>query len=137
MLLVEDSPTDVFVIKEILAGADLKFHVDVVKDGQEALRYLQGCGGQRYGTENCPALVLLDLNIPKVSGLEVLAELRAGSMCQSIPVIVVSSSRAEEDHDRAKQLGADAYFEKPSDLQSYTRLARIVELVLRGRGSDK
>jgi CheY-like chemotaxis protein len=134
---VEDSPTDAFVIKEILAGADLKFHVDVVKDGQEALRYLLRSGGSGYGTENCPALVLLDLNIPKVSGLEVLAELRAGPICQSVPVIVVSSSRAEEDHDKAKRLGADAYFEKPSDLQSYTQLARIVELVLRRRGAGE
>ena len=133
ILLVEDSATDVFVIKEILAGAGLKFRVDVVKDGQEALRYLQRSGAAESSAESHPALVLLDLNVPKVSGLEVLAQLKASSKWQSIPVIIVSSSRADEDHKSARQLGADAYFEKPSDLQSYRELARIVERVLGGK----
>ena len=123
MLLVEDSPTDVFVIREVLGGCQVNFRVDVVKDGQQALRYLQDSG-------SCPALVLLDLNIPKVSGFEVLRELRAGSRCQRTPVIVVSSSRADEDRSTAEQLGANAYFQKPADLDSYTELGQVVERVL-------
>ncbi len=123
MLLVEDSPTDVFVIKEVLGGCAVNFRVDVAQDGQEALRYLQDTG-------RCPALVLLDLNIPKVDGLEVLRQLRASPRCQRTPVIVVSSSRADEDRSMAKQLGANAYFQKPADLETYRELGQVVERVL-------
>jgi len=123
VLLVEDSPTDVFVIREVLGGCQVNLRVDVVKDGQEALRYL-------HDTSSCPALVLLDLNIPKVNGFEVLRELRAGSKCHRTPVIVVSSSRADEDRSTAQQLGANAYFQKPADLESYTELGQVVERVL-------
>ncbi|HTS47892.1 MAG TPA: response regulator [Bryobacteraceae bacterium] len=123
MLLVEDSPTDVFVIKEVLGGCRINFRIDVAKDGQEALRYLHESG-------RCPALVLLDLNIPKVDGFQVLHELRAGSKCHRTPVIVVSSSRADEDRSTAEQLGANAYFQKPADLDSYTELGQVVERVL-------
>lgn len=129
MLLVEDSPTDVFVIKEVLGECEIKFRVDVVKDGQEALRYLKESG-------RCPALVLLDLNIPKVDGFQVLHELRAGSKCHQTPVIVVSSSRADEDRSTAEELGANAYFQKPADLESYTELKQVVERVLRRAGID-
>jgi len=129
VLLVEDSPTDVFVIKEVLSGCQIKFRVDVVKDGQEALRYLQE-------SRNCPALVLLDLNIPKVDGFQVLHELRSGSKCHRTPVIVVSSSRADEDRSTVEQLGANAYFQKPADLESYTELGQIVERVLGPTGID-
>ena len=123
VLLVEDSPTDVFVIREVLSGCQIKFRVDVVKDGQEALRYL-------HKSDRCPALVLLDLNIPKVDGFQVLHELRSGSKCHRTPVIVVSSSRADEDRSTAEQLGANAYFQKPGDLESYSELRQVVEDVL-------
>ncbi len=125
MLLVEDSATDIFVIREVLGTSGLNLQVDVAKNGQEALRYLL-----ESTPENCPALVLLDLNIPKINGLEVLRGLRDGSICQRIPVVVVSSSRAEEDRNRAKQLGADEYFLKPADLESYNELAEVVQRVL-------
>jgi len=125
VLLVEDSPTDVFVIKEVLGGCAVNFRVDVAQDGQEALRYLQDSS-----SGSCPALVLLDLNIPKVNGLEVLRKLRASPRCQRTPVIVVSSSRADEDRGMAEQLGANAYFQKPADLESYRELGQVVEHVL-------
>lgn len=131
MLLVDDSPTDVFVIKEVLGRCAMKFRIDVAKDGQEALRYLQDSGSR-----SCPALVLLDLNIPKVGGLEVLRELRADSRCRRTPVIVVSSSRAYEDRSMAERLGADAYFQKPADLESYSELGEVVRRVLSGAGCN-
>jgi CheY-like chemotaxis protein len=131
VLLVEDSPTDVFVIKEVLGGCAVNFRVDVAQDGQEALRYLQD-----PTSGSCPALVLLDLNIPRVDGLEVLRQLRAGSRCWRTPVIVVSSSRADQDRSMAEQLGANAYFQKPSDLESYRELGRVVEHVLGRAGVD-
>ena len=112
-----------FVIKEVLRASEVNFEIDVAKDGQEALRYLQTPPvGQTFG----PALVLLDLNIPKVSGLEVLRELRADSRYDGTPVIIVSSSRAEEDRSMAAQLGANGYFQKPVDLKSYKELAQVV-----------
>ena len=130
MLLVEDSPTDVFVIKEVLGGCAVNFRVDVARDGQEALRYLQN-----PASGSCPALVLLDLNIPKVNGLEVLRQLRSGPWCRRTPVIVVSSSRADEDRSMAEQLGANAYFQKPAGLESYRELRQVVEHVLGRTGA--
>ena len=130
MLLVEDSPTDVFVIKEVLDACAVDLRVLVAKDGHEALQVLRG-----LPAEDCPALILLDLNIPKVNGLEVLRQVRAGSNCQETPVVIVSSSRADEDRGTAERLGANAYFQKPADLQSYTQLGMIVERMLGHTGA--
>jgi DNA-binding response OmpR family regulator len=127
-LLVEDSPTDVFVIKEALARTGLDLTVRVARDGEEALRYLREIAGNEKTP--CPALVLLDLNLPKVAGFEVLKELRAKSRCQHTPVIVVTSSKTEQDRFAARRLGADEYFQKPKDLTEYMDLARLVRRVL-------
>lgn len=76
---MEDNSTDVFVIKKVLAESGVNLHLRVAKDGQEAVNYLRET--MRDSSAACPALVLLDLNVPKISGLEVLRELRAGSRC--------------------------------------------------------
>jgi two-component system response regulator len=102
-------------------GLDLDLHV--ASDGQDALQYLEAVAGD--DSAPCPALVLLDLNLPKVGGTEVLSRLRSGP-CKRTPVIIVTSSGATADRAVAQRLGADAYFEKPADLRSYKELANLV-----------
>jgi CheY-like chemotaxis protein len=132
VLLVEDNPTDVFVIKEALDASGLKLDVRIVSDGQDALRYLQLAG---TGKAPCPALILLDLNIPKVAGIEVLRHLRTNSRCRHTPVIVVTSSTAETDRAAVERFGAEAYFQKPKNLAAYMELAPLVKNVLNPSGS--
>lgn len=121
---MEDNATDVFVIKEVLATSGLNLQLHVEKDGYHALRYLRALDEDQSRT--LPALVLLDLNLPKVSGLEVLQQLRGNSRFKDIPVIVVTSSNAPIDRAAAVDLGANAYFQKPGDLRSYEKLAELI-----------
>jgi len=127
VLLVEDNPTDIFVIKEALEASGLKLDLRIARDGQDALGYLQ-----RTGTVEvpCPALILLDLNVPKVAGIEVLRKLRTDSRCRRTPVIVVTSSTAETDRTAVERLGAEAYFQKPRNLAAYMELAPLIRKVL-------
>ncbi len=127
VLLVEDNPTDVFVIKEVLESSGLNLGIHVTTNGQEALVYLRDLTRDQKAV--CPVLVLLDLNLPKVTGIEVLRELRA-SRCSRTPVIVVTSSSAETDRYTAQQLGATAYFQKPTTLAEYMELAELIKRVL-------
>lgn len=128
VLLLEDNPTDVFVIKEVLERCRLNLRLRVVDNGLDALQYLQD--SDRDTSSPCPALVLLDLNVPKVHGFEVLRRLRGGSRCHRTPVVVVTSSTAESDRAAAQRLGAEAYFEKPKDLTAYMELERVIKRVL-------
>ncbi len=125
MLLVEDNPTDVFVIKEVIERCELNLNLHVATDGQDALQYLQRLATAEEAA--CPALVLLDLNIPKVDGIEVLRRLRSGSRCNRAPVIVVTSSTAETDRVAVQRLGAEAYFQKPKSLAAYMELANLIK----------
>jgi len=127
VLLVEDNPTDVFVIREVLDACGLNLGLHVSTNGQEALIYLKALAQDPKTT--CPVLVLLDLNLPKVTGIEVLRQLRA-SRCSHTPVIVVTSSSAETDRYTAQQLGAAGYFQKPTTLAEYMELATLIKRVL-------
>ena len=128
VLVVEDNPTDVFVIKEVLERCGPDLVVRLVTNGQDALQYFQEL--TRDEKAPCPALVLLDLNLPKVTGIEVLRALRSSLRCSGIPVIVVTSSSAETDRVAAQQLGAEAYFQKPTELTRYMELAELIKRVL-------
>lgn len=129
VLLVEDNPTDVFVVKEVLAGSGLKLELHVEKDGREAIRYLDEMNQDQ--SQQVPALVLLDLNVPKVSGIEVLRQLRQSSRAKETPVIVVTSSSADVDRLAVEQLGANAYFLKPASLSAYLELTKLVKSILK------
>jgi chemotaxis family two-component system response regulator Rcp1 len=128
VLLVEDNEMDVFVIREALDRCGRNVDVRVVKDGEQALRYLQDVAEDVKSA--CPALILIDLNLPKVSGIEVLAKLRRCSRCNRTPVIVVSSSDSESDRSAAAALGADAYFRKPNNLAAYMELTEVIKRVM-------
>ena len=132
MLVLEDNPTDVFVIKEVLAICAPHLQIRVAVDGREALQYLQDLDQDESAT--CPALVLVDLNVPKVDGIEVLRRLRRGSRCKRTPVVVISSSTADKDRAAARRLGAEAYFQKPKDLMAYMELANVIKGVLQTPG---
>jgi two-component system, chemotaxis family, response regulator Rcp1 len=130
-LLVEDNPTDVFVIKELLAGYGPDLEVHLLTNGQAALLYLQELAGDEKAP--CPALILLDLNLPKVTGVEVFRALRSNSRCSGIPVIIVTSSSADADLYAAQQLGAECYFRKPTELAAYMELTELIKRVLGDR----
>lgn len=132
VLLVEDNPTDIFVVKKVLAEAGINIPIRIARDGQDALQYLLGIAGDE--TAGCPVLVLLDLNLPKIDGLEVLRQLRAAQRCRAMPVVVVTSSGAESDRTAARNLHVDAYFQKPATLAGYAELGALVRRVLASRG---
>jgi chemotaxis family two-component system response regulator Rcp1 len=112
----------------VLATCGLQLNVRIATNGQEAIRYLRDAANlPRAG---CPALVLLDLNLPRMSGLEVLRELRA-SRCKHTPVVIITSSVAASDRVAAERFGVEGYFHKPADLAAYHELAGIVKGVLR------
>lgn len=106
VLLVEDSPADVELTVHALQRAKLRNRVQVARDGAEALEYLE---------HHVPDLILLDLNLPKVDGREVLERVKADDRLQHIPVIVVTGSQAEEDVAKSYRLNANAYVTKPID----------------------
>lgn len=112
ILLVEDSPNDVELILEALAENRLANEVIVVRDGEEALDYLYRRGVFRLRMEGNPVEVLLDLKLPKVDGLEVLAQLKSDSQLKVVPVVVLTSSHEEQDILRSYNLGVNAYVVK-------------------------
>src|SRR5690606_34820494 len=107
ILLVEDNPADVDLTQETLAYAKIRNRLHVVNDGEAALAYLRREG--RYATAVRPDLILLDLNLPRKDGREVLEELKADPDLRSIPVVVLTSSDAEKDVVRSYDLGANCY----------------------------
>jgi CheY-like chemotaxis protein len=113
ILLVEDSANDAELILAALSENNLANEVVVVRDGEEALDYLYRRGIFRLRLEGNPAVVLLDLKLPKVDGLEVLAQLKSDPEMKGIPIVVLTSSREEPDLIRSYNLGTNAYVVKP------------------------
>ena len=111
-----------------MSDSGLNLQLRIATNGQEALRYLQDLAASRK--PSCPALVLLDLNLPKVDGFAVLRHIRTNSPCTRTPVVVVSSSTAESDREAVRRLGADEYFQKPTDLSAYMQLTEVVRRIL-------
>jgi CheY-like chemotaxis protein len=124
ILLVEDNPADVELAEEGLQGAGVRVGLNVVRDGDEALRYLRG-EGEHAGVPP-PDLVLLDLKMPRKGGREVLAEVKADPALRRIPVVVMTSSDAPEDVRRAYELHASCYVTKPADLHEFRRVMRAL-----------
>jgi CheY-like chemotaxis protein len=119
ILLVEDSINDVELILTSLAQNHLGNEVVVVRDGEEALDYLYRRGMYRLRREGNPVVVLLDLKLPKVNGIEVLAELKTHPVLRTVPVVVLTSSREEQDLASCYELGTNAYVVKPIDFHEF------------------
>ncbi|MBN3870241.1 MULTISPECIES: response regulator [unclassified Nostoc] len=119
ILLIEDSALDAELILAALSENHLANEVVVVRDGEEALDYLYRRGLFRLRMEGYPVVVLLDLKLPKIDGLEVLAELKSDPVMRVIPVVVLTSSREEPDLVRCYELGVNAYVVKPVDYHDF------------------
>ena len=125
ILLVEDNPGDVRLTREAFNEAKVSNRLDVVSDGVEALNYLRRRGG--YANAPRPDLILLDLNLPKKDGREVLAEIKVDPELRKIPVVVLTTSRAEEDIIRSYDLHANCYITKPVDFSKFINVIKSVE----------
>jgi CheY-like chemotaxis protein len=124
ILLVEDNQKDIDLTLAALEENQLANEVIVVRDGEQALDYLYRRGNYRLRAGGNPAVVLLDLKLPKVSGLEVLSQVKADSSLKSIPIVMLTSSREEVDLARSYQCGVNAYVVKPVTFSQFVEALR-------------
>ena len=125
ILMVEDNPGDVRLTQEVLKDAKVSNTLRVVEDGAAALDFLYRRNG--YGDAPRPDLILLDLNLPKKNGREVLEEIKQDPDLKMIPVVILTTSQAEEDIVRAYSLHANCYITKPVDFAQFTKIVRTIE----------
>jgi CheY-like chemotaxis protein len=125
ILLVEDNPGDARLTLEAMREAKVRNRIHVVEDGVEALEFLRRQG--RFGEAPRPDLILLDLNLPRKDGREVLAEVKTDPDLKRIPVVVLTTSRAEEDVLRAYNLHANCYVTKPVDLEQFMKIVSQID----------
>jgi CheY-like chemotaxis protein len=125
VLLVEDDPGDVLMTQEAFEEHKVRNNLAVVNDGAEALAYLRQEG--QYADAARPDLVLLDLNLPRRDGREVLAEIKSDPELRQIPVVVLTTSQADEDIARSYQLHANAYVTKPVDFERFITVVRQID----------
>jgi chemotaxis family two-component system response regulator Rcp1 len=125
ILLVEDNPGDVRLTKEALKDSKIHNNLEIVSDGVEALKYLHKEG--EYTHVETPDLILLDLDLPVMSGREALQIIKADSMLRFIPIVVLTVSQSDQDILRAYDLQANAYVNKPIDFDQFTTVIRSIE----------
>jgi chemotaxis family two-component system response regulator Rcp1 len=125
ILLVEDNPGDIRLIQEAFRDGQVHSHLNIARDGEQAMAYLRQEG--TYSKSPRPAFILLDLNLPRKDGREVLAEIKKDKSLRQIPVVVLSTSTSEEDVRRAYDLHANCYVPKPLDVEQLMHLGRALE----------
>ena len=125
ILLVEDDPGDARLTLEVLKDSKVRNKLYVVGDGEEALAFLRKEG--KYSEMSRPDLILLDLNLPKKDGREVLAEIKTDENLKRIPVVVLTTSQAEEDILKVYNLHANCYITKPVDLDQFINVVKLIE----------
>ncbi len=125
VLMVEDNPDDVDLTFEILKEAKLVVNLSVVTNGVDALDFLAREG--QYANASRPDVILLDLNLPRKDGREVLAEVKSHPDWRRIPVVVLTTSQADEDINKAYDLHANCYIQKPLDLLQFTKVVQCIE----------
>jgi chemotaxis family two-component system response regulator Rcp1 len=125
ILLIEDNPGDVRLTKEVLKEGKVRNNLQVVGDGVEAMAFLRR--ENSYAKASRPDLILLDLNLPKKDGREVLQEIKADHQLKRIPVVVLTTSDADEDILKSYDLCANCYITKPVDLDQFIRVIRSIE----------
>lgn len=122
ILLIEDNPSDIDLTQRALKKGHILNELVVASDGQEALDYLFGMGAYAgRDTSDLPALTLLDLKLPKVSGLDVLRRIRAEAITRRMPVVILTSSREEQDMAASYDLGVNSYIRKPVDFERFVQ----------------
>jgi CheY-like chemotaxis protein len=125
VLLVDDDPGDVLLVREAFEDHKVGNLLSTVSDGVEAMEYVRNEGS--YGQVARPDLILLDLNLPRKSGIEVLEEIKGDPTLSTIPVVVLTTSEAEEDIVRAYKLHANAYITKPVDFEQFSRIVHQID----------
>ncbi len=125
ILLVEDNPGDIRLTQEALKDSKIMNELHIVQDGAEAVKYLKK--EAEYSIEKQPDLILLDLNLPKKNGKEVLAEIKADDKLRHIPVVILTVSRAEEDILKSYDLHANCYITKPINFDQFMKVVKSIE----------
>jgi chemotaxis family two-component system response regulator Rcp1 len=125
ILLVEDNPGDARLAKEALKDSKIRNNLDIVGDGEEAMKYLKKEG--KYVRVSRPDLILLDLNLPKKDGREVLKEIKENKDFKRIPVVILSMSKSEADILKTYNLHANCYITKPIDLDQFIKVVKSIE----------
>jgi CheY-like chemotaxis protein len=131
ILLAEDSAPDVGIVRIALRDQGVDHVLHVARDGEEAIRFIEKADNDRNAPG--PDLLLLDMHLPKYNGEEILKFLRSRERCAQVPVVVMTSSDAPADHDRAQNHAALFYFRKPSSLDEFMQLGVIVRDILTGK----
>jgi CheY-like chemotaxis protein len=126
ILLVEDSPTDVMLTREAMEQYKVLNPLDIVEDGVDAMDYLKGRGKYAGREPARPGLIILDLNLPRMSGREVLYELKQDPELRNIPVVVLTTSKSEEDVVKSYCLHANCYITKPVDFEKFIDVVRSI-----------
>ncbi|PTA47288.1 response regulator [Micromonospora sp. RP3T] len=125
ILVVDDDPGDVLMIEEALEESDVEKVIDVVADGEEAMEFLRGEG--RHTGAQRPDVILLDLNMPRMDGRQVLGEVKRDENLRSIPIVVLTTSNADTDVVSSYTLQANAYVTKPIDLDDFNDVVRRID----------
>jgi two-component system, chemotaxis family, response regulator Rcp1 len=125
ILMVEDSPSDIFITQHAIQEAKVLNHLHIVEDGIEAMAFLRKEG--KYADAPRPDIVLLDLNLPRKDGREVLAEVKADPRLKIIPIVVLTSSKSDEDILRSYGLHANCYITKPVDFSRFKEVVKAIE----------
>jgi CheY-like chemotaxis protein len=133
ILLVEDAEPDVFLVREALESHHISFDLVVLEDGEKAVEYIEGL--EHAGAAALPHLCLLDLNLPRKSGGQVLERLRQSAKCGEISVVILTSSDSPRDRASASQYQVTEYFRKPSKLEDFMKLGALVAQLLNGQES--
>jgi CheY-like chemotaxis protein len=134
ILLAEDNDGDVFLVQRALEKQGLRCQLDIAHNGEEALRALEAA--ETGQTDHFPELILLDLNLPRIDGNKVLAQLRKIEAFSQTPVIVLTSSDSPRDRELAFSLGANSFFHKPTDLRAFMQLGQVIEDALIAHRGD-
>ena len=128
LLIVEDNRGDVLLVEEAIKLHQVNVQLHVVEDGEQACTFIQQADEDAQAP--CPDLLLLDLNLPKKTGLEVLQKVRESRRCRNIPVVIFTSSNSPQDRSETSRLGADRYFQKPTRYEQFLKIGQVLKEVL-------
>jgi CheY-like chemotaxis protein len=123
-VVIEDNPADIFLVKEAITAHALDVDTYVMSDGEEGMRFFRDLDANNLA---CPAVLLLDLNIPKVDGFALLSFLRATDRCRDMAVVVMTSSSAQADRQKSAALAVNDYFNKPSGYTEFLAIGQLIK----------
>lgn len=129
--IAEDNPADVYLIEDSLRRQQFAYGLETADNGEDMMKMIAKIDGDP--SRDCPDIFLIDLNLPRRSGDEILAQIRQSSRCKGVPVIVITSSDSPQDRARIRELGASFYFRKPADLETFMAIGGIIRQFLENR----